>query len=194
MKTPDQRCRERGAEREEPAYIGERASTVAGQDLGIKIERIKRGGEQPDLMLAHLTQERRREPMLTEEVEHTDGAIMTRGIVGRAGELVASRSIGYPVRSLPVAQNGKLAEPPRHDRPQVGIRGDPQIAVSLPQLAILVTAAHNKGVAESLVSERDRYRVERVIRVHQEPAPMATAARRHLGEPTGNPHGVEENG
>src|SRR5688572_14413309 len=145
-------------------------------------------------MLAHLAQERRREPTLTEEVEHTDGAIMAGRIVGRAGELVASLSIGYSPRVLPVRQDSKLAEPPGNHRPKIGVRWDPHEAVSLPQLTILVPAANDEGVAQSLVVERDRHDVERVIGVQQQPAPVAPAARRHLSEPAGNTPGVEENG
>ncbi len=145
-------------------------------------------------MLAHLPEECGREPALSEEIEHRDGAIMAGRIVGRAGELVASLSIGHPLPALPVGQDAELAEPPRHNRPKLGVRREPQKAVSLPQLTVLVPAAHDEGVAESLVGERDRHHVERVIRVHQQPASVTPAARRYVSEPTGDAPGVEEHG
>src|SRR6266487_3985618 len=99
-------------------------------------------------MLAHLPQERGRESTLTEEVEHRDGAIMAGRIVGGAGKPVASLTIGYSLRALPIRQDGKLAEPPRYHRPKVRVRRDPQKAVSLSKLTILVPAGHDEGVAQ----------------------------------------------
>src|SRR5439155_16439821 len=147
METPRQRGRDPGSQREEPSELADRAASVATHDRGIEIERVEPRGEEPNLMLAHLPEERGREPALSEEVEHRDGAIMAGRIVGRAGELVASLSIGYPLPALPVGQDAELVEPPRHHRPKLGVRREPQKAVSLPQLTVLVPAAHDEGVA-----------------------------------------------
>ena len=124
-------------------------------------------------------------PWSRKKLEDGCGAIVARGVVGRAREPIAFLPICDPLGSLPLGQRGELAEPSGHDRPKVVVGGDPQEAVALAELAVLVPAADDECVVESLVGERNRHDVERVVSVYQQARSMAAAARGHLGEPAG---------
>src|SRR4051812_23193707 len=102
MEASGQRGRHRGSKREKSADFAQRAVAIPAHDRSVEIERVECGSEQADLMLAHLPQQSRCEPMLLEEVEDRDGAVMAGGIVGRAREPVAPRSVGHPLTALSV--------------------------------------------------------------------------------------------
>src|SRR5437879_13142465 len=96
-------------------------------------------------MLADAPQELRRELLLFEEVEHPGSAIVTRRIIGGAGEPRRARAVGDGSRRLACGEHLELAEPARDPRPQGAARGNPQKGVTLAQLAVLVAAAHDAG-------------------------------------------------
>src|SRR2546425_1998086 len=136
-----QRVRARASERQKPTDALDRYRPVSAHDGGIEVEIVEQLGQEPDLMLAHLAQQRRREVVALEELEHRGRPIVTGGVVGRTGEPIGAGPIWDLTGGRRRRQPRKLAEPPGDHGSQRAARGHPQEAVSLTQLAILVASA-----------------------------------------------------
>ena len=66
---------------------------VPGDDSRVGVERVEPFGEQPHLVLAHLTQQLGCEPLLLEEIEYARRAIVARWIIGGSGEPRGARAV-----------------------------------------------------------------------------------------------------
>src|SRR5690242_18139081 len=121
-------------------------------------------------MLAHLSQEVRTQPLYVEKVEHRSRSVMARRIVGRPGEPGGARTVSdlQSHRRFPMSQRLELAEPAGDHRPERAVARNPQEAVSLAQLAVLVAAADHECLRQPLSSQRERHDTERVIDVYEQ--------------------------
>src|SRR5207247_3584429 len=120
-------------------------------------------GEEPHLVVADLAQQRGCEPLLLEEIEYARRAIVARWIIGGAGEPRRARAVGDGTTGITGRERRELAEPTGDHRSQRAARGNPQKAVALTQLAILVAAADHKRARELVLPQGERHDVERVI-------------------------------
>src|SRR5213593_4378156 len=97
-------------------------------------------------MLAHLAQQRRREVVPLEELEHRCPPVVAGGVVGRTGESIGAGAVWDLTPDRRRGQQRKLTEPPGDHGPQRAARGHAQEAISFTQLAILVASAdHERG-------------------------------------------------
>src|SRR5439155_23651229 len=127
--------------RQEAAAIGRGQGVVPGDDSGVGVEPVEQVGQQPHLVLAHLAQHLGCEPLLFEEIEYARGAIVAGWIIGGSGEPRSARAVGDGTAWGTGRERLELAEPTRDMRLDGAARGNPQKAVTLAQLAVLVAAA-----------------------------------------------------
>src|SRR2546429_10004971 len=99
-----------------------------------------------------------------------------------SGEPRSARAVGDGTAWVTGRERLELTEPTGDHRSQGAARGNPQKAVTLAQLAVLVAAAHDAGFQQPVSLEGERHDVERVIRVHQQLRARAAARREHMGE------------
>src|SRR2546425_13230728 len=95
-------------------------------------------------MLAYLAQQRRREVVPLEELEHRCPPVVAGGGVGRTGESIGAGAVWDLTPDRRRGQQRKLTEPPRDHGPQRTAPGPAQEAISLTQLAILVASADHE--------------------------------------------------
>ncbi len=126
-------------------------------------------------MLAHGAQELGIEALLAKEIEDLGRPVVGGRVVGGAGEAGGPVAVRHPV-GWRVRQIRELGEPAGDHRAQIAARRDPQEAVALAELHVLVAAAHHPGALEPLVGQRPRDHVERVVGVDQQ---LRTVTSRH---------------
>src|SRR5213592_2653170 len=106
-------------------------------------------------MLAHLAQQRRREVVLLEELEHRCPPVVAGGVVGRTREPIGAEAVWDLTPGRRRGHQRKLAEPPGDHGPRRTAHGHAQEAIPLTQLAILVTSADHERGFETFGPERE---------------------------------------
>jgi hypothetical protein len=107
-------------------------------------------------VLRDRAQELRRETSILEEVEDARRAVVTRRVVGRPGEAGSAAPVGNARRVVLGRQLLELGEPARVDGSHLfRLRRQPQEAVALTELEVLVAAANDPGVLEPVLRDRE---------------------------------------
>ena len=149
--------------------------SISGNDAMVGVERIERLGQEPDLVLADFPEEVGTECSFFEEGEHIGGPVVTGGIVGGAGKSRVTLAVGHLGVSLRGRQVGELGKPSSHRRAQGASLREPQEAVALPQLAVLVPAADHIGIEQVVLHHRKGHHVQGVVGVDQQRYPAVPA-------------------
>ena len=112
----------------------------------IEPESVEALGEQRRLGEVALPQALGRQALLVEEVEDARRPVVARRVVRRAGEAHAAARVLGGAGLVRRVQLLELGEPARDRRAQlVGLRRQPQEAVALAELEVLVAAADDPG-------------------------------------------------
>ena len=188
-----QRARVRRAQREEAADALEVERAVARDDRVVDPERVEARREQVDLVAVGGPQALGRQPLLVEERHDAGGAVMARRVVGRAREALGPAPVGDARGVVLVGQRAELRVPAGDRGAEVlGVRGQAQEAVALPELQVLVAAADHPGRPEPQLVEGEGDRAQRVVGVDDELRARTRARARESLEASDDVPGLEE--